>query len=167
MSIVCQLNVNLNVTFLVDYFPNKSLPRSAYVIPGYPVKSTVTGELLRTESTLTHQSLNTGGSPRTSPVAERCTTTAGRVARESQDGRRGAPGMSEFWHKIGCCVVAKPPPKKRRRKIDRTMIGEPTNFVHLTHIGSGEMADGMAPSGPVQQQMRSKVPHSNGRNSLL
>lgn len=25
------------------------------------------------------------------------------------------------------------------------MIGEPTNFVHLTHIGSGEMADGMQP----------------------
>ncbi|XP_063054792.1 CDC42 small effector protein 1 isoform X2 [Engraulis encrasicolus] len=75
--------------------------------------------------------------------------------------------MSEFWHKIGCCVVAKPPPKKRRRKIDRTMIGEPTNFVHLTHIGSGEMADGMTPSGSVQEQMRSKVPHSNGRNSLL
>lgn len=35
--------------------------------------------------------------------------------------------------------------KKRRRKIDRSMIGEPTNFVHLTHIGSGEMADGMQP----------------------
>ncbi|XP_063054791.1 CDC42 small effector protein 1 isoform X1 [Engraulis encrasicolus] len=58
--------------------------------------------------------------------------------------------MSEFWHKIGCCVVAKPPPKKRRRKIDRTMIGEPTNFVHLTHIGSGEMADGMTPTFKTQ-----------------
>uniref|UniRef100_A0A8C2CAA0 CDC42 small effector 1 n=1 Tax=Cyprinus carpio TaxID=7962 RepID=A0A8C2CAA0_CYPCA len=53
--------------------------------------------------------------------------------------------MSAFWHKIGCCVVAKPPPKKKRRRIDRSMIGEPTNFVHLTHIGSGEMADGMQP----------------------
>ncbi|XDV40599.1 hypothetical protein PO909_009648 [Leuciscus waleckii] len=53
--------------------------------------------------------------------------------------------MSAFWHKIGCCVVAKPPPKRKRRRIDRSMIGEPTNFVHLTHIGSGEMADGMQP----------------------
>uniref|UniRef100_A0AAY4E9H3 CRIB domain-containing protein n=1 Tax=Denticeps clupeoides TaxID=299321 RepID=A0AAY4E9H3_9TELE len=35
--------------------------------------------------------------------------------------------------------------KKRRRKIDRSMIGEPTNFVHLTHIGSGEMAEGLPP----------------------
>ncbi|TRY86392.1 hypothetical protein DNTS_012156 [Danionella cerebrum] len=58
-------------------------------------------------------------------------------------------------------------PKKKRRRIDRSMIGEPTNFVHLTHIGSGEMGDGMQPSGPMQEQMRSKVPHVNGRNSLL
>uniref|UniRef100_A0A8K9V2P3 CDC42 small effector 1 n=1 Tax=Oncorhynchus mykiss TaxID=8022 RepID=A0A8K9V2P3_ONCMY len=52
--------------------------------------------------------------------------------------------MSEFWHKMGCCVVAKPPPKKKRRKIDCSMIGEPTNFMHLTHIGSGEMAEGFS-----------------------
>ncbi|NXF27919.1 C42S1 protein, partial [Rhodinocichla rosea] len=43
--------------------------------------------------------------------------------------------MSDFWHKLGCCVVEKPQPKKRRRRIDRSMIGEPMNFVHLTHIG--------------------------------
>ncbi|KAK2830950.1 hypothetical protein Q5P01_018881 [Channa striata] len=75
--------------------------------------------------------------------------------------------MSDFWHKMGCCVVAKPPPKKKRRKIDRSMIGEPTNFIHLTHIGSGEMAEGLQPSGSVQEQMRSKGPAVNGRNSLL
>ena len=32
--------------------------------------------------------------------------------------------------------------KKRRRRIDRSMIGEPMNFIHLTHIGSGDMAAG-------------------------
>lgn len=66
--------------------------------------------------------------------------------------------MSEFWHKLGCCVVEKPQPKKKRRRIDRTMIGEPMNFVHLTHIGSGEMGagDGLAMTGAVQEQMRSK-----------
>lgn len=39
-----------------------------------------------------------------------------------------------------------PKQKKKRRRIDRTMIGEPMNFVHLTHIGSGEMGagDGLA-----------------------
>ncbi|XP_034401620.1 CDC42 small effector protein 1 isoform X2 [Cyclopterus lumpus] len=69
-----------------------------------------------------------------------------RAAAES-GGRtldRRSVGMSDFWHKMGCCVVAKPPPKKRRR-IDRSMIGEPTNFIHLTHIGSGEMAEGLQP----------------------
>ncbi|KAM9624163.1 CDC42 small effector protein 1 isoform 3-T3 [Morphnus guianensis] len=50
--------------------------------------------------------------------------------------------MSDFWHKLGCCVVEKPQPKKRRRRIDRSMIGEPMNFIHLTHIGSGDMAAG-------------------------
>ncbi|XP_029370823.1 CDC42 small effector protein 1 [Echeneis naucrates] len=74
---------------------------------------------------------------------------------------RRSVGMSDFWHKMGCCVVAKPPPKKKRRKIDRSMIGEPTNFIHLTHIGSGEMADGLQPSGSVQEQMRSKGPSRN------
>ncbi|XP_035135267.1 CDC42 small effector protein 1 isoform X1 [Callithrix jacchus] len=59
--------------------------------------------------------------------------------------------------------------KKKRRRIDRTMIGEPMNFVHLTHIGSGEMGagDGLAMTGAVQEQMRSKGsrdrPWSNSR----
>ncbi|KAL6100281.1 cdc42se1 [Pungitius sinensis] len=89
-----------------------------------------------------------------------------RAAAES-GGWPQSGSMSDFWHKMGCCVVAKPPPKKRRRKIDRNMIGEPTNFIHLTHIGSGEMAEGLQPSGPVQQQMRSKGQSMNGSNSLL
>ncbi|KAM3918924.1 CDC42 small effector protein 1 [Leptodactylus fuscus] len=66
--------------------------------------------------------------------------------------------MSDFWHKLGCCVVEKPQPKKKRRRIDRSMIGEPMNFVHLTHIGSGDMGggDGLPMAGPMQEQMRSK-----------
>ncbi|KAM7384925.1 hypothetical protein PAMA_012015 [Pampus argenteus] len=95
--------------------------------------------------------------------------SACRAAAESSSRslETGNVGMSDFWHKMGCCVVAKPPPKKKRRRIDRSMIGEPTNFIHLTHIGSGEMAEGLQPSGSVQQQMRSKGPNVNGRNSLL
>ncbi|KAG7469547.1 hypothetical protein MATL_G00129980 [Megalops atlanticus] len=94
-------------------------------------------------------------------------SAACRAARESQGFVWRTPGMSEFWHKMSCCVVAKPPPKKKRRKIDRSMIGEPMNFVHLTHIGSGEMTEGLPASGQVQEQMRSKGPSANGRNSLL
>ncbi|XP_034456469.1 CDC42 small effector protein 1 [Hippoglossus hippoglossus] len=92
-----------------------------------------------------------------------------RAAAESSSWQleRQSISMSDFWHKMGCCVVAKPTPKKKRRKIDRTMIGEPTNFIHLTHIGSGEMAEGLQPSGSVQEQMRSKGRNMNGRDSLL
>lgn len=91
-----------------------------------------------------------------------CASTGGTLAASTAS-------MSDFWHKLGCCVVEKPQPvstsppvlpfgagprgqrgltaffplqKKRRRRIDRSMIGEPMNFVHLTHIGSGDMAAG-------------------------
>lgn len=37
--------------------------------------------------------------------------------------------------------------QKRRRRIDRSMIGEPTNFVHTTHVGSGDMGLGLASVG--------------------
>uniref|UniRef100_A0A8C0YJ51 CDC42 small effector 1 n=1 Tax=Cyprinus carpio carpio TaxID=630221 RepID=A0A8C0YJ51_CYPCA len=77
------------------------------------------------------------------------------------------PEMSAFWHKIGCCVVAKPPPKKKRRRIDRSMIGEPTNFVHLTHIGSGEMADGMQPTSPDPPYSMTQLHLSEGQHCLF
>ncbi|XP_077176077.1 CDC42 small effector protein 1 [Paroedura picta] len=64
--------------------------------------------------------------------------------------------MSDFWHKLGCCVVEKQQPKKKRRRIDRSMIGEPMNFVHLTHIGSGDMANEGLPMTGAVQEMRSK-----------
>ncbi|XP_072316005.1 CDC42 small effector protein 1 [Eucyclogobius newberryi] len=70
--------------------------------------------------------------------------------------------MSDFWHKMSCCVIAKPPPKRKRRRIDRSMIGEPTNFIHLTHIGSG---DDVQPTGSVQDQIRTKG--LNCRSSFL
>ncbi|XP_062888142.1 CDC42 small effector protein 2-like [Mobula hypostoma] len=46
--------------------------------------------------------------------------------------------MSEFWLCFNCCIAEQPRPKRRRR-IDRSMIGEPTNFVHTSHMGSGDM----------------------------
>ncbi|XP_072442966.1 CDC42 small effector protein 2 isoform X2 [Chiloscyllium punctatum] len=46
--------------------------------------------------------------------------------------------MSEFWLCFNCCIAEQPQPKRRRR-IDRSMIGEPTNFVHTAHVGSGDV----------------------------
>uniref|UniRef100_A0A3B5M990 CRIB domain-containing protein n=1 Tax=Xiphophorus couchianus TaxID=32473 RepID=A0A3B5M990_9TELE len=51
--------------------------------------------------------------------------------------------MTEFWVCFSCCIAEQPQPKRRRR-IDRSMIGEPTNFVHTTHVGSGDMGHGLA-----------------------
>ncbi|KAJ8290093.1 hypothetical protein GJAV_G00008630 [Gymnothorax javanicus] len=93
---------------------------------------------------------------KTAPLPSDTASAACRVAKEGPGLNRRTPGMSEFWHKMSCCVVAKPPSKKKRRKIDRSMIGEPMNFVHLTHIGSGEMAEGFSPSGEIQEQMRTR-----------
>ncbi|XP_051498291.1 CDC42 small effector protein 2 isoform X2 [Apus apus] len=38
---------------------------------------------------------------------------------------------------------------KRRRRIDRSMIGEPTNFVHTAHVGSGDLFSGMNSTIPL------------------
>ncbi|VDI12551.1 Hypothetical predicted protein [Mytilus galloprovincialis] len=35
-----------------------------------------------------------------------------------------------------CCIAEQPQP--RRRRLDPSMIGEPTEFRHTAHIGSGE-----------------------------
>ncbi|CAM9981201.1 CDC42 small effector protein 2-like [Lethenteron reissneri] len=71
--------------------------------------------------------------------------------------------MSEFWLCFNCCVAEQPQPKRRRR-IDRSMIGEPTNFVHTAHVGSGDMYNGGNTSGGmIQQQMQSKGGYGNGR----
>ncbi|MBN3313354.1 C42S2 protein, partial [Atractosteus spatula] len=52
--------------------------------------------------------------------------------------RRCRFSMTEFWVCFSCCIAEQPQPKRRRR-IDRSMIGEPMNFVHTTHVGSGDM----------------------------
>ncbi|CAB1319066.1 unnamed protein product [Coregonus sp. 'balchen'] len=46
--------------------------------------------------------------------------------------------------------------RKRRRRIDRSMIGEPTNFVHTSHVGSGDIFSGMNSVNSIQNQMQSK-----------
>ncbi|XP_013771262.1 CDC42 small effector protein 1-like [Pundamilia nyererei] len=75
-----------------------------------------------------------------------------RAAAESSVRPLDRPslGMSDFWHKMGCCVVAKPPPVRRA--------------VFLCYV---KKCCCVLQSGSVQEQMRSKGPNMNGRNSLL
>ncbi|XP_023838850.1 CDC42 small effector protein 2 [Salvelinus sp. IW2-2015] len=63
--------------------------------------------------------------------------------------------MSEFWLCFNCCIAEQPQPKRRRR-IDRSMIGEPTNFVHTSHVGSGDIFSGMNSVNSIQNQMQVK-----------
>lgn len=42
------------------------------------------------------------------------------------------------------------------------MIGEPTNFVHTTHVGSGDMGMGLGSVDHVQTQMKSKGGYAHG-----
>uniref|UniRef100_A0AAY4ELV3 CRIB domain-containing protein n=1 Tax=Denticeps clupeoides TaxID=299321 RepID=A0AAY4ELV3_9TELE len=69
--------------------------------------------------------------------------------------------MTEFWVCFSCCIAEQPQPKRRRR-IDRSMIGEPTNFVHTTHVGSGDMGMGLSGVSSIQAQMKSKGGYGNG-----
>jgi len=49
-------------------------------------------------------------------------------------------------------------PVRQRRRIDRSMIGEPTNFVHTGHIGSGDVSsqNGAEKVSTMQDQLKSK-----------
>lgn len=50
----------------------------------------------------------------------------------------------EFWVQLfGSCVQEQPPPSDRRPRIDRSQIGQPTNFRHTGHVGSSDIGTGL------------------------
>lgn len=57
---------------------------------------------------------------------------------------------------FNCCWTEQPQPKRRRPRIDRSMIGQPTDFRHTAHIGSGDMSNGTSTLNSVQCQMQTK-----------
>ncbi|UXI18197.1 Dynactin subunit 4 [Sarcoptes scabiei] len=59
--------------------------------------------------------------------------------------------MSEILIQCFTCGISDRP--QTRRRIDRSMIGNPTNFRHTAHLGSSDMSNHI-PS--VQHQMASK-----------
>lgn len=61
--------------------------------------------------------------------------------------------MGDSWSCLSCLGAEEPPPRPRRR-IDKNLIGLPTNFQHTGHIGSSDY--GQADLGSVQTQMQSK-----------
>ncbi|NWX11410.1 C42S2 protein, partial [Aegotheles bennettii] len=63
--------------------------------------------------------------------------------------------------------VSLPSFQKRRRRIDRSMIGEPTNFVHTAHVGSGDLFSGMNSVSSIQNQMQSKGGYGGGLSANI
>ncbi|CAH1393425.1 CDC42 small effector protein homolog [Halyomorpha halys] len=66
---------------------------------------------------------------------------------------------SDLWFQIFSCCINQPPQQKRNQRharIDRSMIGEPTNFQHTGHIGSGDIELVNSQLRAIQKQMQSK-----------
>ena len=51
---------------------------------------------------------------------------------------------------------------QQRRRIDRSMIGEPTNFRHTGHVGSGDVEMGNNRLRDIQRQMQGKGGYETG-----
>ncbi|XP_063980040.1 CDC42 small effector protein homolog isoform X1 [Diachasmimorpha longicaudata] len=70
----------------------------------------------------------------------------------------------EVWVQwFTCCLTQQGPggSNKRQRpqhrlRIDRSMIGAPTNFRHTSHIGSGDLDMSRAHLNAIQTQMQGK-----------
>lgn len=59
---------------------------------------------------------------------------------------------SMVW--FSCCVTRAAPTKRPR--IDRTMIGSPTNFRHTAHVGSNDVSENTNCLSSIQMQMSTK-----------
>lgn len=82
-------------------------------------------------------------------AAPQCRSGSKRIAcRELQCDR-----MGDIWVQCFACCMTEQPAPKRRRRIDRSMIGNPTNFQHTAHVGSGDMNVHL---NALQNQMASK-----------
>ncbi|KAA0201736.1 hypothetical protein HAZT_HAZT002015 [Hyalella azteca] len=55
--------------------------------------------------------------------------------------------------------------RRRRRRIDPSMIGAPTNFVHTAHIGSDDVGVPGSQLVQLQQQMKSKGGYDETTNT--
>ncbi|XP_018346206.1 PREDICTED: CDC42 small effector protein homolog [Trachymyrmex septentrionalis] len=74
-------------------------------------------------------------------------------------------GNNELWVQcFTCCLTPRPTRNNRRNsgrqhqrlRIDRSMIGVPTNFRHTAHISSGDIDMSIAQLADLQAQMQRK-----------
>lgn len=82
-----------------------------------------------------------------------------RVERKLKSGKMASTG--DIWLQwFSCCFHQPQSPRRRRHhqrlRIDRSMIGNPTNFVHTGHIGSNDVELSTNHLSAIQNQMQSK-----------
>ncbi|KAG5680832.1 hypothetical protein PVAND_010314 [Polypedilum vanderplanki] len=68
-------------------------------------------------------------------------------------------GTGDIMFQLFSCCMQQPSPTRRhhsRIRIDRSMIGNPTNFVHTAHIGSNDAELSSQHLSIIQGQMQSK-----------
>uniref|UniRef100_A0A8C6YH07 CRIB domain-containing protein n=1 Tax=Naja naja TaxID=35670 RepID=A0A8C6YH07_NAJNA len=70
--------------------------------------------------------------------------------------------MTEFLVCFNCCIGDQP----QTKRLDRKMIGEPMNFVHITHFGTKEMTNNPPSVGHIQERMNSKGGYSNNSMNI-
>ena len=91
------------------------------------------------------------------------TIVSGRSSWDEEE----AMGSEVLVQMFRCCVAEEDPSSQLgggRRRIDRSMIGHPTDFRHTAHIGSGDLGGGGGGGSTstadrlalMQTQMRSK-----------
>uniref|UniRef100_A0A1B6CEP0 CRIB domain-containing protein n=1 Tax=Clastoptera arizonana TaxID=38151 RepID=A0A1B6CEP0_9HEMI len=79
--------------------------------------------------------------------------------KRAMSGYQSNSVAGEVWLQwFSCCINQPAQQRKRqqRRRIDRSMIGEPTNFQHTVHIGSGDVELGNSRLRALQNQMQTK-----------
>lgn len=83
------------------------------------------------------------------------------VATNNKSNRRNKMANSgDIWLQwFSCCFHQPQSPSRRRHqrlRIDRSMIGNPTNFQHTGHIGSADVELSTNHLNAIQTQMQSK-----------
>lgn len=81
------------------------------------------------------------------------------VEQKLKSGKMASTG--DIWLQwFSCCFQQPQSPRRRRHhqrlRIDRSMIGNPTNFVHTGHIGSNDVELSTNHLSAIQNQMQSK-----------
>uniref|UniRef100_A0A6P4EI14 CDC42 small effector protein homolog isoform X2 n=3 Tax=melanogaster group TaxID=32346 RepID=A0A6P4EI14_DRORH len=78
----------------------------------------------------------------------------------SQRAKGKMASTGEIWLQwFSCCFQQQRSPSRRphqRLRIDRSMIGNPTNFVHTGHIGSADVELSANRLNAISTQMQSK-----------